>query len=88
LGTLAQGINSSGEIVGYYTDAGFRAHGFVDNGRNYATFDDPFAVAGEAVILADGATSSIKSREGVKLRSKIVSALSCCRGWRTSHVRL
>jgi hypothetical protein len=29
LGTLAQGINSSGEIVGYYTDAGFRAHGFI-----------------------------------------------------------
>jgi probable HAF family extracellular repeat protein len=42
-GTLAYGINASGQAVGYYTDSGGRDHGFLLNGGSYTNFDDPDA---------------------------------------------
>lgn len=41
--TQASGINSSGEIVGLYTDAAGNAHGFIDNGGVFTGFDFPGA---------------------------------------------
>jgi probable HAF family extracellular repeat protein len=40
-GTYAQGINDTGEVVGYYYDSAGNAHGFRDSGGNYATLDYP-----------------------------------------------
>ena len=40
-GTLAFGINASGQIVGTYIDANSRDHGFLYSGGIYTTLDDP-----------------------------------------------
>lgn len=40
LGTLPQGI-SGNNIVGYYIDAGGKAHGFLYNGSTYTTINYP-----------------------------------------------
>ncbi len=48
-GTLAYGINATGQIVGYYEDDGTAFgldHGFLYSGGNYTTLDDPSANAG------------------------------------------
>jgi hypothetical protein len=43
-GTFAQGINSSGQIVGNYHDnQGSGLHGFLLRGGTYATLDDTVA---------------------------------------------
>src|SRR5436190_23887020 len=42
-GTVAQGINAAGQIVGYYLDASFKSHGFLYSGGTYTTLDDPLA---------------------------------------------
>jgi probable HAF family extracellular repeat protein len=42
-GTYSQGINSSGQIVGYYSDAAGE-HGFSYNGSVYTALDNPNAV--------------------------------------------
>jgi hypothetical protein len=39
-------INSSGEVVGAYTDANFVLHGYLLSGRRYTTIDDPNAGTG------------------------------------------
>src|ERR1019366_6585948 len=41
--TSAQGINSGGQIVGFYTDASYILHGFLDNGGIFTTIDVPGA---------------------------------------------
>jgi probable HAF family extracellular repeat protein len=41
--TVAQGINASGQVVGYYQDANHHSHGFLYNGGIYTTLDDPSA---------------------------------------------
>jgi probable HAF family extracellular repeat protein len=38
-GTIAQGINDAGQVVGYYTDANGVAHGFLYSNGNYVTVD-------------------------------------------------
>lgn len=38
-GTNAKGVNDSGQVVGYYSDAGGRFHGFLYSGGNYTTID-------------------------------------------------
>jgi probable HAF family extracellular repeat protein len=38
---FASGINSAGNIVGYYYDRSFFAHGFLLSGGQYTTLDDP-----------------------------------------------
>jgi probable HAF family extracellular repeat protein len=38
-GTAAKGVNDAGQVVGYYFDAGNRAHGFLYSGGNYTTID-------------------------------------------------
>jgi probable HAF family extracellular repeat protein len=43
-GISANGINASGQIVGYYTDANYRSHGFLFNQGIYTTLDVPGAV--------------------------------------------
>ncbi|HEY3836336.1 MAG TPA: hypothetical protein VGL72_07180 [Bryobacteraceae bacterium] len=48
--TLAWGINSRGDIVGYYTGADNNSHGFLLNGGHYAAIDYP----GAAVTLVEG----------------------------------
>jgi probable HAF family extracellular repeat protein len=42
-GTLAEGINAAGEIVGYYADSNGDERGFLYNGGVYTTIDDPGA---------------------------------------------
>src|SRR5262249_18719156 len=42
-GSSANGINSSGEIVGSWTDANFNSHGYLLSGGRYTTLDDPNA---------------------------------------------
>src|SRR5262249_33583611 len=44
-GTVAQGINVAGQIVGYYFDSAGR-HGFLYSGGTYTTIDDPSATQG------------------------------------------
>jgi probable HAF family extracellular repeat protein len=41
--TVAQGINNQGQIVGHYLDSTNRVHGFLYNGSQYTTVDDPSA---------------------------------------------
>src|SRR5262249_57246583 len=41
MGTFAQGINASGQIVGSYVNNG--GHGFLLSGGTYTTLDDPVA---------------------------------------------
>ena len=48
--TSAQGINASGQIVGFYQNAG-GFHGFLYSGGTYTTLDDPSATNG---TLAQG----------------------------------
>jgi probable HAF family extracellular repeat protein len=48
--TLAWGINSRGDIAGYYTGADNNSHGFLMNGGHYAAIDYP----GAAVTLVEG----------------------------------
>ena len=43
LGTSAQGINTSGQIAGYYLDSSNSSHGFLYSGGTYTTLDDPLA---------------------------------------------
>jgi probable HAF family extracellular repeat protein len=40
-GTTAAGINSLGQIAGYYQDANFQSHGFLLSGGQYITLDFP-----------------------------------------------
>ena len=49
VGTIAQGINATGQIVGYYT-ASVNFHGFLLSGRTYTTLDDPSATAGTLAL--------------------------------------
>jgi probable HAF family extracellular repeat protein len=42
-GTVAEGINGAGQIVGYYADNNGDEHGFLYNGGIYTTIDDPGA---------------------------------------------
>jgi len=56
-GTFVQGINSSGQIVGYYHDnQGSGLHGFLLSGGTYATLDDTVAFFG--TTLASGINAS------------------------------
>src|SRR5579859_8152691 len=48
--TQAWGLNSRGDIVGYYTGADNNSHGFLLNGGHYTAIDYP----GAAVTLVEG----------------------------------
>lgn len=41
IGTQALGINSAGDIVGFYTDSGHHSHGFLLKNGNFTTIDVP-----------------------------------------------
>ena len=43
--TIAQGINDTGQIVGYYQESG-SVHGFLYSGGQYTTLDDPLGTTG------------------------------------------
>jgi hypothetical protein len=45
-GTILQGIDANGEVVGIYEDAGNLDHGFTDLSGTFTTIDDPFADTG------------------------------------------
>jgi len=45
-GTVAEGINDAGQIVGYYLDSSQVAHGFLYSGSTYTTIDDPLGTKG------------------------------------------
>jgi hypothetical protein len=49
-GTGLTGINSSGDIVGIYYDAGGVAHSFVDHGGVFEDFDTPYPATGEVFV--------------------------------------
>jgi hypothetical protein len=51
--TAAAAINNSGEIAGFYTDAGHVIHGFLDNGGVFTTVDAPGASETELLGLND-----------------------------------
>src|SRR5262249_47463264 len=42
-GTMATGINNTGQIVGTYVDSASRQHGFLYSGGFYTTLDEPAA---------------------------------------------
>jgi len=52
LGTFARGINTSGQIAGYYVDSSNSSHGFLLSGGTYTALDDPLAnaVAGGTAV--------------------------------------
>ena len=52
IGTVAQGINDRGQIVGYYYDSGGNQHGFLYNGGTYTTLDVPLATGGTLCRMA------------------------------------
>jgi probable HAF family extracellular repeat protein len=54
--TDAVGINDLGAVVGSYTDAVGKQHGFIYSGRQWATLDYPKATATDLVGLANGGT--------------------------------
>ena len=45
-GTVANGINDAGQIVGYYVDSSGTPHGFLYSGGTYTTLDDPLGANG------------------------------------------
>jgi probable HAF family extracellular repeat protein len=60
-GTLAYGINASGQVVGYYTNTtGGGTHGFLYSGGTYTNFDDPDA-GNTGQTLAQGTTAQARS---------------------------
>ena len=52
-GTYINGINASGQIVGYYQDA-IAYHGFSYKNGTWATIDDPLGVNGTKATGVDG----------------------------------
>jgi probable HAF family extracellular repeat protein len=50
--TVAQGINDSGQIVGWYNSTG-RGYGFLDTGGSLTTIDVPGAIGTEAYGIND-----------------------------------
>src|SRR5438270_711057 len=44
-GTAANGINDTGQIVGWYEDGSGGLHSFLYSGGTYTTLDDPLATA-------------------------------------------
>jgi probable HAF family extracellular repeat protein len=52
--TNAQGINTQGEIVGFYTDVGGKTHGFVLSGGQFQSLDFPNARATQARGIGPG----------------------------------
>ena len=55
--TSADGINKSGQIVGYYRDSFGSTHGFLYSGGTYTTLDDPLAAIsqfGFSITVANG----------------------------------
>jgi len=55
--TTASGINTAGQIVGFFRNASGR-HGFLYNGSTYTTLDDPFASANAGGTLALGISNA------------------------------
>ena len=49
-GTWLDGINNSGQILGYYQDASGVNHGFVDTNGAFTTISDPNALSGPFVL--------------------------------------
>jgi hypothetical protein len=52
-GTVAAAINNSGDIAGFYTDAGGTIHGFLKDGNVFTTVDAPGATLTELLGLND-----------------------------------
>ena len=50
-GTLAQGINNAGTVVGNYFDAAGVSHGFLYSGGSYTTLHDDPAAAGNVTFV-------------------------------------
>ena len=44
-GTLANGVNNTGQVVGYFQDASGVYHGFLKDGEDFTTIDAPDASA-------------------------------------------
>ena len=58
-GTVAQGINDNGLIVGFYADANNKHHGFIDNGGVFTTVDDPLGVNGTVLSGINDAGAAV-----------------------------
>jgi uncharacterized membrane protein len=55
-GSIATGINSSGQIVGLYMDSSSVMHAFYDSAGTIETVDNPNGVASEALDINDSGT--------------------------------
>jgi probable HAF family extracellular repeat protein len=54
-GTIADGINDSGQISGtYYDQNAFETHGFLLSGGTYTTVDDPLGTHGDTTTRMEG----------------------------------
>jgi probable HAF family extracellular repeat protein len=53
-GTIANGINNIGQVVGHFQDAGSIFHGFLKNGDQFTTIDAPAALSTFAIDINDG----------------------------------
>ena len=49
--TVAAGINTGGQVVGYYTDSGGNQHGFLDTGGTFTSIDAPGATSTYAFAI-------------------------------------
>src|SRR6516225_4904894 len=56
-GTVANGINTAGQIVGLYTH--FGDHGFLLSGGAFTTLDDPLNVGTNTVALGINASGQV-----------------------------
>lgn len=74
--TSAQGINPAGDIVGTYTDAVGKQHGFLLRGADFQTIDVPGALAGVAGTLPTVARGINPSGEIVGNYTAPVSTVS------------
>jgi uncharacterized membrane protein len=62
--TRASGINGMDQIVGGYTDANSKNHGFLLSGGTYTTLDDPLASAGGTGAIGINASGQIVGEYG------------------------
>ena len=53
VGTIADGINNIGQVVGHFQDAGSTFHGFLKNGDHFTTIDMPAALSTFALDIND-----------------------------------
>lgn len=68
ISTLARDINNSGQVVGYYIDAGYNQHAFLKSGSTYTSLDgltNASAINDLGQIVGEGTTGPVLYDKGV-----------------------